>query len=262
MSEPLIFETHSHLYHRQFAGDLDAVIQRARAAGVREIMVIGADLESSRSAVAMAESHDGFFATVGIHPHDAATWDAAAETELRRLAKSPKVRSIGEIGLDFYRDLSPRDRQYEAFHAQLDLARELQLPVVIHTRDSMEAALDVLEPVGQAGLPILLHCWSGTVEEARRARSFGSLLGIGGVLTYKNPGELPEVVQDSPLESLVLETDCPYLTPMPHRGKCNEPGYLPLVAARIAELQSVDTAEVCATTREAGLRFFGVQPGL
>jgi TatD DNase family protein len=253
-----IFETHAHLQHEKFAADLPDVLARAREAGVREIMLIGADLPSSRDAVRLAEAHAGLFATVGIHPHDASTWNAAAERELRELARSPKVRAIGEIGLDFYRDLSPRDLQYTAFRAQLDLARELGFPVVIHTRDSMDAALDVLEPAGRGGMKVLLHCWSGSVEQARRACGFGALLGIGGVVTYKNAGDLPEVARQIPLEHLVLETDCPYLTPMPHRGKRNEPGYLPLVVRRMAELRGEEAAEVARQTREAGLGFFGL----
>lgn len=253
-----IFETHSHLQHHQFEQDLEAVLQRARESGVREIMVIGADLPSSRGAVHLAEAHPDLFATVGIHPHDASTWSAAAEAELRSLARSEKVRAIGEIGLDFYRDLSPRDRQYEAFRAQLDLAGELDLPVVIHTRDSMEEVLDVLEPVGRSGRKVLLHCWSGSVEQARRACEFGAVLGIGGVVTYKNAGELPEVVRHTRLERLVVETDCPYLTPAPHRGRRNEPAYLPLVIQRMAEVTGAAPAEVAGRTRDAGRRFFGL----
>lgn len=255
-AHPYIFESHCHLNHSRFADDLPEVLQRAREAGVREMVVIGADLDSSRSAVALARQHEDLFATVGIHPHDAATWNAAAERELRELAADPKVVAFGEIGLDFYRDLSPRPTQYEAFHAQLDLAAELNLPVVIHTRDSMEEALDVLEPRGHAGEHFLLHCWSGTAEQARRVREFGGILGIGGVVTYKNPGPLVEVVADSPLEALVLETDCPYLTPMPFRGKRNEPGYLPLIAEKIAEAQGVAAATVIAETWKTAANFF------
>jgi TatD DNase family protein len=138
----------------------------------------------------------------------------------------------------------------------LDLAAELGLPVVIHTRDSMEEALDVLEPYARGGLKTLLHCWSGSVDQAGRVLGFGGLLGIGGVVTYKNAGALPEVVSAVPLSSLVLETDCPYLSPMPHRGKRNEPAYLPLIADRVAALHGVSSAEVARVTRQASLTFF------
>lgn len=254
-----IFETHCHLNHRQFAEDLPDVLHRARAAGVREMVVIGADLASSRSAVRLAGEHEHLFATVGIHPHDAATWNAAAEREVRSLAAAPRVAAIGEIGLDFYRDLSPRDAQYAAFRAQLELAVELGLPVVIHTRDSMEEALEVLEPYARGGLKTLLHCWSGSLEQARRVLDFGGVLGIGGVVTYKNAGSLPEVVAAVPLEALVLETDCPYLTPMPFRGKRNEPAYLPLVAQRIAHIRGTDPAAIVSVTRATALSFFSPQ---
>lgn len=253
-----IFESHCHLNHPQFADDLPEVLARARAAGVGEMVVIGADLESSRSAVGLAEAHEGLFATVGIHPHDARTWNANAERELRTLATSPKVVAIGEIGLDFYRELSPRDAQETAFRAQLDLAEELGFAVVVHTRDSMDAALDVLEPYGRRRLKTLLHCWSGSMEQARRAGSFGAIVGIGGVVTYKNSGSLPAVVAATPLQSLVLETDSPYLAPVPNRGKRNEPAYLPLVAERIAALKGISATEVVRTTRQAAMSFFAL----
>ncbi len=233
----MIFETHCHLNNARFDEDRDAVIDRARAAGVTEFLEIGYDLESSRQAVAMSDPQRRIFAAVGFHPHDAASWDADAEREIRQLAAEPGVVAIGEIGLDFYRDLSPRDAQYAAFRAQLDMAVELGMPVIIHTRESMSEALEVLSPYGKSGLPGVLHCWSGTVAQAEEAVDFGFYLGIGGVLTYKNAGDLLDVVRAIPLERLLLETDCPYLPPTPYRGKRNEPAYLPLIAERIAELK-------------------------
>jgi TatD DNase family protein len=194
---------------------------------------------------------------VGIHPHETDEWSAAAEAELRRLAAQPGVVAIGEIGLDFYRDLSPREEQYAVFEAQLGLARELRLPIVVHTRESVTAALDVLEPHARAGLRGIMHCWSGSVEEARRTRDLGLLLGIGGVLTYKKPGALPDVVAESPLESLVLETDSPYLPPVPHRGERNEPGYLPLVAERLAAIRGIPVEAVAEATYTSAAALFG-----
>ncbi|MFN3651938.1 MAG: TatD family hydrolase [Armatimonadota bacterium] len=249
MDQPRFFETHCHLNHVQFSGDLPETLARARAAGVEELLLIGYDLESSRAAVRMADPERGLFAAVGIHPHDAESWSAAAERELRELAASPAVVAYGEIGLDFYRDLSPREAQYSALQAQLALAAELRLPIVVHTRESVTPSLDLIEPFARAGLRGIMHCWSGTVEEARRTRELGLLLGIGGVLTYKKPGALPEVVVEAPLWELVLETDCPYLAPTPHRGRRNEPAYLPLVAERIAALKDVPVSEVADATR-------------
>jgi len=258
MPQPLYFETHCHLNHERFADDLPAVLERARAAGVSHLTLIGYDLPSSRRAAEMARPEEGLLATVGIHPHDAENWDGEAERELRRLAEAPGVVAIGEIGLDFYRDLSPREAQYTALRAQLELAAELGLPIVVHTRESVTPSLDVIEPYARQGLRGIMHCWSGSVEEARRARGLGLLLGIGGVVTYKKAMELPEVVAATELEGLVLETDCPYLPPTPHRGQRNEPAYLPLIAARVAELQGVSLPEVAARTQETAARLFGV----
>ena len=255
----IYFETHCHLNHAQFAADHEAALLRARAAGVRELLLIGYDLPSSQAAARMARPEDRLYFTAGIHPHDAEAWNAEAERELRALLARPGALAVGEIGLDFYRNLSPRDAQYAAFRAQLDLAVELGLPIVVHTRESVTESLDVLEPYAAAGLTGIMHCWSGTPDEARRAVELGFVLGIGGVLTYKNPGSLPEVVAQVPLESLVLETDCPYLTPVPYRGKRNEPAYLPLVAERLAELRGVSVEAVAATTRGAALRLFGLE---
>lgn len=258
MPSPRYFETHCHLNHPQFDVDREAVLARARAAGVSELLLIGYDLDSSRRAVELARPEEGLYAAVGIHPHDAEAWSASLEAEVRALAGRPGVVAIGEIGLDFYRDLSPRGAQYTAFRAQLELAAELRLPFVVHTRESVSPSLDVIQPYAEAGARGIMHCWSGTLEEARRARSLGMLLGIGGVLTYKKPGELPEVVADTPLEGLVLETDCPYLPPVPHRGRRNEPAYLTLTAARAAELQGIEAPALAAATRANALRLFGL----
>jgi TatD DNase family protein len=256
------FETHCHLNHRQFAGDAPAVLERARAAGVTELVVIGYDLPSSEAAAEWADPAAGLYATAGVHPHDAAAWDAAAEARLRTLLRRPGIVALGEIGLDFYRNLSPRDAQYAAFRAQLDLAAELGLPVVIHTRESMAECLEVLAPYAAGGLRGVLHCWSGTAAEARAALALGFHLGIGGVLTYAKPGDLPQVVVESPLDRLVLETDCPYLAPTPHRGKRNEPAYLPLVAERIAALKGLGVAAVAAATTAAARSLFRLgEPG-
>jgi len=254
-----IFETHCHLNNAQFDGDLDATLQRAREAGVRELLLIGYDLESSRGVVALADPARGLYAAAGIHPHDAVSWSTDTEAELRRLLAAPGVIALGEIGLDFFRDLSPREAQYPAFHAQLELALELDLPVVVHTRESSSSSLDVLEPYARRGLRGIMHCWSGTVEEARRARELGLLLGVSGVVTYKKPGALPEVIAETPLEGLVLETDSPYLPPVPYRGKRNEPGYLPLIASRVAEIKGLAVDEICHATRQNALRLFRLE---
>lgn len=258
MTETLYFETHCHLNNAQYATDLITVLERARQAGVRALTVIGWDLDSSRAAVELARRHPGLHATVGVHPHEVEEWGPEMEASVREMARDPAVVAIGEIGLDFYRDLSPREKQYEAFRAQLEMAAELGLPIVVHTRESVGPAMDVIEPFAPDRLRGVMHCWSGTVEEARRARDFGFMLGIGGVLTYKKPGDLPDVVLDSPLESLVLETDCPYLAPTPHRGKRNEPAYLPLTAERLAAIKELPLEQVASVTFQNAARLFNI----
>lgn len=207
----------------------------------------------------LADPERGLYATVGIHPHDAHNWNAATERELRGLLARPEVLAIGEIGLDFFRDLSPRDAQEIALRAQLDLAAELGLPYVIHTRESMTPSLEIIAPYAERGHGGIMHCWTGTVEEAQWARRAGLLLGVGGVLTYKNPGPLPDVVAAVGLDGLVLETDCPYLPPVPHRGKRNEPAYIPLIAEKMAELTGASLEVVAETTRHNARVLLGLE---
>lgn len=251
---PPLFDSHCHLNHPRFDADRAEALRRARLAGVREFLVIGYDPDSSRRAVEMVEPDAGLLAAVGVHPHEAASWSSETERAIRCWVRQPGVVAIGEIGLDFYRDLAPRDLQETVFRAQLDLAAELSLPVVIHTRESVTPALDLLEPYARRGLRGILHCWSGSQEEAERACALGFLLGIGGVVTYGSAHPLPDVVRRAPAESLALETDAPYLPPVPYRGRRNEPAFLPWVAARVAELRGTDVQTVARQTRENARR--------
>ncbi len=258
----MLIDTHVHLNHEDLAADLPAVLERAGAAGVGELIVIGYDLASSARAVALAEGPPvgagaRLWAAVGVHPHDAAHWDAgAAAARLRAWAAHPRVVAVGEIGLDFYRDLSPRDAQHAAFAAQLDLAAEAGLPVVIHCRDAYDETLDVLE--AQAGvLPVILHCFQGTRGHAERAWARGWFLGIGGAVTFKNQEALREIVRAAPEGSLLLETDAPYLSPAPLRGRYpNEPARVALVAENIAELRGEPFADIAAITTDNARRAF------
>lgn len=253
----VLIDTHCHLNHRDYDSDREDVIARARAAGVDHLVVIGYDLPSSEAALALAAS-DGFYATVGIHPHDAEAYSDEAQERIGALARDPRVVAIGEVGLDFYRDLSPRDAQERAFRAQVELALATRLPIVVHTRDSISETLEVLADYAPAGLRGIMHCWSGTQEQADRAIELGFVLGIGGVVTFKNARQLQEAVARLPLESLVLETDCPYLAPTPHRGQRNEPAYVALVAQRVAELRGVSVEEVGNATTANAEHLFGL----
>ncbi len=234
---PELFDTHAHLHFPEFADDLHAVLARARAAGVTGMLTIGTDVESSRAAIAIAAREPDVWAAVGIHPHEAAEADDAALAEIERLANVPRVVAVGEIGLDFFRNLSPRDVQERCFRALLDLARRVDKPVLIHCRDAHDEVLALLADarVGEQGG--IMHCFSGDTEIARRCLDLGLLISIAGPVTYPNARKLLDVVRAVPRDRLVVETDCPYLPPQPYRGQRNEPAYVAITAARVAELR-------------------------
>jgi TatD DNase family protein len=241
---------------RQFDSDRDAIIEAAFAGGIGQIVVPGVDVESSRAAVALAARFPGrIFAAVGTHPHDAATLDAAALAEQRELAAAHGVAAIGEIGLDFYRNLSPRERQEAALVAQIELARELHLPIILHNRESHAAMIELLR-AHAAGVGGVFHCFIGDRQMARDALDLGFWLSFAGPLTYPANTELAEVAAWAPLDRLLVETDSPYLTPVPHRGKRNEPRHVALTAARLAQLRGLPVDEIArATTANAAAVF-------
>jgi TatD DNase family protein len=261
-------DTHTHLDFPQFDSDRERVVVRAAAAGVKAIVDIGTDLASSQAAVALAEAHPQVYAAVGVHPHDAKTVTGKTLEELRALAGHPKVVAIGEIGLDFYRDLSPRDKQRQAFQQQLALAREVGKPVVIHDRDAHSEIMTILrrwiegfpqtsaishKPVG------VLHCFSGDLAMAQEAIARGFYISVAGPVTFKNARRLRELVRQLPLEKLLVETDCPYLTPHPHRGKRNEPAYVKLVAQEVARVKGLSLEEVARTTSDNAQVLFALK---
>src|SRR2546428_12811051 len=213
-----LFDTHAHLHFPEFAGDLDAVLARARAAGVRRIVTIGTDVATSRAAVALAAREPDIWAAVGIPPHEAASADDTALAEIERLACGVKVVAIGETGLDFFRDLAPRAAQERAFGAQLALARRAGKPVLIHCRDAHEETLALLAAEGTRERGGVMHCFSGDLAIARRCLDLGLLISLAGPVTYPQPGALPQLPRMIPSDRLVVETDCPYLPPQPYRG--------------------------------------------
>ena len=256
---PELFDTHAHLHFPDFAPDLDDVLARARAAGVRKMVTIGTDGETSRAALAIAERDPEVWASVGLHPHDAAGGDDALFDELERLAGSPRVVAIGEMGLDFFRDLSPRPAQEAAFRRQLALARRLGKPALVHCRDAHAETLAILveERVSEVGG--VMHCFSGDVEIARRCLDLGLLVSLAGPVTYPNARALPAVARFVPADRLVVETDCPFLPPQPYRGKRNEPAYLVITAARVAELRGEPLEALAPRMTENALRLFGIR---
>lgn len=253
-----LFDTHAHLHFPEFADDLGAVLARARAAGVRRMLTIGTDVETSRAAVALAAREPDVWASVGVHPHDADEADAAALVEIARLAAEPRVVGIGETGLDFFRNLSPREAQERAFRAQLALARRVGKPVIVHCRDAHEETLAILaeERVGETGG--VMHCFSGDTAIARRCLDLGLLISLAGPVTYPKARALPEVARFVPGDRLVVETDCPFLPPQPYRGKRNEPAYLAITAARVAELRGESLQTLAARTSENAAKLFGL----
>lgn len=237
-----LIDSHCHLDLIQFDEDRDAVIERARQAGVNRFINPATDLPSSRRAVALASQYEPVFAAIGFHPYDATLVDDDTLATLTTLAQHPKVVAIGEIGLDFYRDRAPKTAQFAAFERQLQLAQSLQLPVIIHQRDAAADTMDILRAwvAGGSATGAVLHAFSGDVAMAEEAVSLGFYLGIGGPLTFKNARHLPDVVTHVPPKNLLVETDAPFLSPHPFRGKRNEPARVVLVALKMAELLAID----------------------
>jgi TatD DNase family protein len=255
---PELFDTHAHLHFPDFAGDLDAVLMRAAAAGVRRMVTVGTDPATSRAALALAGAREGVWASAGIHPHDAAAADEAAYAEIERLARDPRVVAVGEIGLDFFRDLSPRPAQAAVFRRLLDVARRVAKPVIVHCRDAHVEALEILAETRVGEVGGVMHCFSGDVAVARRCLDLGLLVSLAGPVTYRNARALPDVARFVPGDRLVVETDCPYLPPQAHRGRRNEPAYLALTVARVAELRGEPPPDLARRLSDNARALFGV----
>ena len=252
-----LFDTHAHLHFPELLPDLDAVLERARAAGVTGMVTIGTDRETNPAAVALAERLPAVWATVGIHPHDAGEATEADYEAMERLARgSARVVALGEMGLDFFRDLSPRAAQETALRRQLDMARRLGKPVVIHCRNAHPEALAILadERVHEVGG--VMHCFSADVDVAKRCLDLGLMISLAGPVTYKNARALPEVARFVPADRLVVETDCPFLPPHPHRGQRNEPAWVAITAAHVADLRGVSPEALGRTVTENAHRLF------
>jgi TatD DNase family protein len=259
MSEtPILIDSHAHIYYRDYAGDFDEMLQRAADAGVGAMLVVGTDIESSRQSVELAELYPQLYASVGIHPHDAGRVTEDCYDVIRELAlASPKVVAIGEIGLDFYRDRSPRDEQESVFRRFLRMAAEVDKPVIIHDRDAHERVMSILvEEQARRGV---LHCFSGDVAMAAEAIKMGFYISIPGTVTYPSNEALREVVASVSIDRLLVETDCPYLTPVPFRGKRNEPAHVRLAAAKVAEVKGLALEDVARITTKNVRDLFGIR---
>lgn len=246
----MLIDSHAHIQGKEYAGEAEAVIDRARAAGVETIIVVGGagDMSSNTEAVKLADTFSNVYATVGMHPHDAKDVGADELQTLRELASHPKVIAVGETGLDFYYSHSPHDTQQRVFAQFIHMARETELPIVVHERDAAPQAMELLRSEGGGNLRGVIHCFTGNYEAARAYLDLGFYLSFTGIITFKNAEPLRDVVRRVPLERMLVETDSPYLTPVPHRGKRNEPAFVRLVAETIAQVKEVQLAEVARVT--------------
>jgi TatD DNase family protein len=257
-----MIDTHCHLNFDSYDADRDQVVQRALEASVTHIINPGIDLPTSRAGIALSRRYDGVYAAVGLHPNSSTAFTQAEIADYRALATEPKVIAIGEIGLDYYRDRSPKAQQFVAFEAQLALAAELELPVIIHNREASEDVLSVLEtwattlPDALKDRPGVLHSVSAPLAIAERALAIGFYLGFTGPITYKNADETRRIARLTPLDRLLVETDGPFLTPVPNRGKRNEPAYIPYMVDTLAGLKQMPTAEMGGITTENAVRLF------
>ena len=253
----MLIDTHGHVDLPQFDSDRDDVIARAVDAGVERIIDPGIHLESSRSAVALAEKHDAVYAAVGVHAHDVDTFDGNTIDELAKLAQHPKVVAIGEIGLDHYRDYAPHDVQETVFREQVRLARDIGKPLIVHSRAAEQLVIDILKEEHADEVRGVLHCWGGSLEEAQEAWKLGFHIGFGGVVTFKKADRL-DVALALPIESILLETDAPYMAPVPHRGKRNEPAFTKHVAEKLATAGGRSFEDVERTTTANACTLFGL----
>ena len=256
-SLPPLVDTHAHLDSGQFNADRDTVIARAHAAGISHILTIGCDLESSRESVALALQHPNIYAAVGVHPHDASTVDPELLATLKGLCREEKVVAIGETGLDYYRDRSPREDQRRAFRAQLELAQELELPVIVHDRDAHDDVLAILREFSGPSLQGVLHCFSGDLAMARDCLELGLYISIAGPVTYPKNTALREVVAGVSIDRLLVETDCPYLSPQKYRGRRNEPAHVRLTAEMVATVKGLSSEDVARITSHNAWKLVG-----
>jgi TatD DNase family protein len=250
----MLYDTHCHLNHPQFEADLDRVLARMRDEGVGRCLVAGYDSPSSLIAAELSSMHEDVYAAAGVHPHDADSFSEDVERSLLSLLEHPKVVAVGEIGLDFHYNYSDQKKQFAALEAQLRIAQLTNKPVIFHCREAYEPLLEVLESA--APIHGVMHCWAGDKDQARKALDMGLYLGFGGMITFKNASEICDIVAMVPVDSLLLETDAPYLAPTPHRGKRNEPAYVRLVAERVAQIKRMTLEEVMMRTWENGMTLF------
>ncbi|PKN69874.1 MAG: hydrolase TatD [Deltaproteobacteria bacterium HGW-Deltaproteobacteria-12] len=256
----MLIDSHAHLEMKEFTNDRPEVIERAKLAGVNIIVTVGTNLRLSREAVSLAGQYENIYASIGVHPHDVGKIGNTTYDELKELAGRKKVVAFGEIGLDFFRNIAPQLQQIKKFGEQLQLAKELHLPVIIHDREAHDQSIKMVKASGvRRGV---FHCFSGDYEMAKQCLDWGFYLSVPGVVTYAKATTIQNVVKKVPLSSLLVETDCPYLAPDPYRGKRNEPAYVVQTVKKIAEIKGISREEVAAVTAQNTLDLFTIGASL
>ncbi len=254
----MIIDVHAHYDDEAFATDLEDVMAKLKEGNIVAISS-SSSVESSKENIEIAKKYDNIYITIGIHPHEAKDAPNDFEDALFELARFEKNVAIGEIGLDYHYDFSPRDVQRDVFVRQIEVAKALNLPIVVHSREAHKDTLDILLEKAVGKIPVLIHCYSGSVEMSRILRKHGIYISVGGVVTFQNAKKLIEVVKEYPIELLMLETDSPYLTPHPHRGKRNDSTYLKYVIQKIAQIKEVSEDVVIEKTTQNAKNFFGIK---
>jgi len=256
----MLIDSHAHLVMPEFKIDLEEVIQRAKDSGVSSILTVGTGRRDWLRTLEIAHSHPSIYAILGVHPHNAKEIEEETYSELRKLCQDGKVRAYGEIGLDFFRNHSPREVQIERFREQIGLARELRLPIVVHDREAHRETLEILKSERADECGGIIHCFSGDERMAKACIAMGFYISIPGTITYKNAERFRETIRNLPLESLLVETDAPFLAPVPFRGKRNESSYVRYTAQKVAEVKKVSFEKVAEVTTENALRVFKLRP--
>jgi len=252
----MLIDSHAHLEMPDFKRDLEQVIQRARESGVGYIFTVGTEKKDWKRALEIADSHPSIYAILGVHPHNAKEIEDQTYPALRELCRNGKVRACGEIGLDFFRNLSPRDIQLKRFREQIGLAKELGLPIVVHDREAHQETLEILKSEKAEECGGIIHCFSGDYVMAKICIDMGFYISVPGSITFKNAEGFREIVKRIPLESLLVETDAPFITPEPFRGKRNEPGYVRYTAQKVAEIKKISFEKVAEVTTENALKVY------
>ncbi len=255
----MLFDTHAHLNADQFEEDVALVIERAKEEGVSNIVVVGFDEKTIKGAIKLAENYDFIYAAVGWHPVDAIDMTEEHLKWLEELSSHPKVVALGEMGLDYHWDKSPKDVQKEVFRKQIQLAKKVNLPIIIHNRDAHEDIVTILKEEDASAVGGIMHCFGSSLDIAMQCLKMNFYISFGGPVTFKNAKRPKEVAKEIPLDRLLIETDCPYLAPHPYRGKRNEPSYVKLVAEAIAELKDITYEEVVAATNENAKKLFAIK---